>query len=249
MNLTGAQAIEFFHLAFLGTLGRSLDDKRYILKGGANLRYFFASVRYSEDIDLDMTGGSPWSHEKQVDDALRSHALTLALRAAGIRVLVDAISKPKQTTTTRRWKIPLGVDGHSTPLRTKVEFSDRNGDRRHVFESVPDPVVAAYGMRPPSVQHYTLEPATEQKVFALADRGETQARDVFDLDMLLRRGGLRNGAVPTDVCARAAEAASHLPYAAFLDQVGPFLEPAVASLYDRDAWNQMQQYVIGALLT
>ena len=49
-----AQVIELFHLAFLQVLQARLDQSRYVLKGGANLRYFFDSVRYSEDIDLDL---------------------------------------------------------------------------------------------------------------------------------------------------------------------------------------------------
>ncbi len=248
MAMTPAQAIECFHLCFLGVLRTNLDQKRYILKGGVNLRYFFSSVRYSEDIDLDMTAGAPWRHEAQVDKTLESAALHATLRASRIRVITEDISKPKQTATTRRWKIPLEVAGQSDPLRTKVEFSDRNGDTRHTFESILDEVVAPYGIRPPSVQHYLLAPATEQKVVALADRSETQARDVFDLDMLFRRSGLEAGAVPVDVRARAADAAARLPYEAFLDQVVPFLEPAVVSAYDRRTWEQMQEYVMGVLL-
>jgi hypothetical protein len=50
----GRQVIELFHLAFLQVLQARLDQSRYVLKGGANLRYFFDSVRYSEDIDLDL---------------------------------------------------------------------------------------------------------------------------------------------------------------------------------------------------
>lgn len=53
-DLTRAQRIELFHLAFLEMLSKRLDLSRYVLKGGANLRYFFGSVRYSEDIDIDL---------------------------------------------------------------------------------------------------------------------------------------------------------------------------------------------------
>ncbi len=247
MTMTRAQAIECFHLCFLGVLRTRLDERRYILKGGANLRYFFSGVRYSEDIDLDMTGGAPWGHEAQVDRTLASDALRLTLRAVRIRVIADGISKPKQTATTRRWKVALEVAGDSDPLRTKVEFSDRNGDPRHRLDSVADDVVTPYALRPPSVQHYLLAPATEQKVVALADRSETQARDVFDLDMLFRRAPLEADSVPAEVRTRAAAAATRLPYEAFLDQVVPFLEPAVAAAYDRRAWEQMQAYVIGEL--
>jgi hypothetical protein len=49
-ELRDAQVVELFHLAFLQVLQARLDQARYVLKGGANLRYFFDSVRYSEDI-------------------------------------------------------------------------------------------------------------------------------------------------------------------------------------------------------
>lgn len=46
-RLTDAQIIEFFHLAFLQVLQARLNQTRYVVKGGANLRYFFESLRYS----------------------------------------------------------------------------------------------------------------------------------------------------------------------------------------------------------
>ncbi len=71
---------------------------------------------------------------------------------------------------------------------------------------MPNELVKPYAMRPPSVQHCSLAPATEQKVYALAGRPETQARDVFDLDLLLGRGPLADGSVPADVRKAAAQA-------------------------------------------
>ena len=57
-SLSNAQIIELFHVAFLDVLSSRLDPARYVLKGGTNLRYFFESLRYSEDIDLDMKWGA-----------------------------------------------------------------------------------------------------------------------------------------------------------------------------------------------
>lgn len=248
MGLTPAQTIECFHLGFLAVLRTRLDEGRYVLKGGANLRYFFASVRYSEDIDLDITDIEGWKLEDQVDKALSSDALRIVLRAAGVSVLTDDITKPKQTDTTRRWKIPVAAASLSQPVRTKVEFSARNGERRFGLETVPSEIVRPYALRPPSVQHYFLAPATEQKVLALAGRPETQARDVFDLDLLLGRASLEEGAVSAEVRQKAAEACTELPFQAFEDQVRPFLDPPVAALYDDAAWSQMQEHVVTELL-
>ena len=46
--------IEIFHLIFLRHLENKLDKTLYSLKGGCNLRFFFKSIRYSEDIDFDI---------------------------------------------------------------------------------------------------------------------------------------------------------------------------------------------------
>jgi Nucleotidyl transferase AbiEii toxin, Type IV TA system len=77
MKLSDAQIVELFHISFLGTLARRLDPARYVLKGGANLRYFFGSVRYSEDMDLDLLGVPGWSLEGKVDDLLAKGPLFL----------------------------------------------------------------------------------------------------------------------------------------------------------------------------
>ncbi|MGH2837661.1 MAG: nucleotidyl transferase AbiEii/AbiGii toxin family protein [Thermoleophilaceae bacterium] len=241
------QVIEHFHLAFLDVLRTRLDISRYVLKGGANLRYFFDSPRYSEDLDLDVHGlEADWRFEEKVDKALRGDALQRLLRSA--QITVDDVSKPKRTAVTRRWKVLLTAAGHADRVRNKIEFSSRNGETRFRLDAVPGAVVAPYAMRPPSVQHYLLEPATEQKVVALALRPESQARDVFDLDMLLRRGGLRAAAVEKDARKQAAEAAIALTWQDFETQVIPFLDAAVVPLYDRPAWSTIQDYVAGALL-
>jgi predicted nucleotidyltransferase component of viral defense system len=48
------QTIEIFHLLFLRAFGARVDKSLFALKGGCNLRFFFKSVRYSEDMDLDI---------------------------------------------------------------------------------------------------------------------------------------------------------------------------------------------------
>ncbi|MBE0433712.1 hypothetical protein IBX73_09655 [candidate division WOR-3 bacterium] len=49
------QLREVFHLEFefLRWLARGVKTEHYVLKGGANMRFFFRSCRYSEDMDLD----------------------------------------------------------------------------------------------------------------------------------------------------------------------------------------------------
>ena len=52
------QYVELFHLVFLDFLGRKLDKRYCVLKGGCNLRFFMKSFRYSEDMDIDVQGVS-----------------------------------------------------------------------------------------------------------------------------------------------------------------------------------------------
>ncbi len=144
--------------------------------------------------------------------------------------------------------MPIAVPGRRNPVRTRIEFSNRNGERRHLLESVPNRVVQPYGLRAPLVDHYLAEPATEQKVLALADRNETQARDVFDLDLLMRKAPLTPASVDAMTRKAAAERGLELPYEAFVDQVLPFLDPEVAELYDETSWQQMRLSVTDKLL-
>lgn len=245
-RLREAEVVELFHLAFLQVLQARLDQAGYVLKGGANLRYFFDSVRYSEDLDLDANGVEPWVLGEKVDGVLASPPLGVILRGGGL--VVTEVTKPKQTETTRRWKVLIEVSGRREPVRTKIEFSHRGGDHRHVLEPVAERIVAPYALRAPTVQHYTADAATEQKVEALARRSETQARDVFDLDLLLRRQPLVAGSIGSRVLKHAAERALELPFDACRDQVLPFLDHEVTELYDAAAWEQMQIFVSDKLL-
>lgn len=245
--LRDSQLIELFHLAFLQVLQTRLDQSTYVLKGGANLRYFFESVRYSEDIDLDAGGIEAWALAEKVDGVLTSPAMARLLRSGGLAVA--DVSKPKQTETTQRWKVSLAAGGRRDPVRTKIEFSRRNGDERFLLEAIPGGVVSPYALRAPTLMHYTAEAAVEQKAEALAGRSQTQARDVFDLDLLLRRQPPIPIALEAFVLEQAAERALDLPSAAFRDQVLPFLDVEVVELYaDSTAWEQIRGFVVKRLL-
>jgi Nucleotidyl transferase AbiEii toxin, Type IV TA system len=243
-KLLDVQVIELFHVAFLDVLSKRVDQRRYVLKGGANLRYFFGSLRYSEDLDLDLEGEPPWRLQEKVDAIMKAGPLPLILRNAGLAIA--AVNPQKRTETTRRWK--LAIEHPTGVVHTKVEFSNRNGDDRHRLEAVPGRIVSPYALRAPAVQHYVDDAPTEQKIAALAGRAETQARDVFDLDLLLRMRPLSPGAVDPGLLTSAAELALELPYEAFRDQVLPFLEDDARELYEgEEAWQAMQAFVAGGL--
>jgi hypothetical protein len=69
---TDRQAIEVFHLLFLRSFGARVDKTLFALKGGCNLRFYHRSIRYSEDMDLDvrtMAQGTLRSNVEAVLDA------------------------------------------------------------------------------------------------------------------------------------------------------------------------------------
>jgi predicted nucleotidyltransferase component of viral defense system len=241
-----ASLIEEFHLTFLHVLTTALKPSLYVLKGGANLRYFFGSFRYSQDIDLDYLGNQTWRLEEVVDGVLASPALGMSLRASGIS-LVDP-TKPKQTETTRRWKMGL-TSAHlsgSAAARTEIEFSTRSGSSKYEFATLPDSVIERYGLRSFSVQRYGLPAMIEQKIAALANRSQTKARDVFDLDLLFRlRAKSRNEEVVGSAYAQEASSrALGLSDENFESEVAPFLEPEIARLYEApDTWERMRIFV------
>jgi hypothetical protein len=243
------QFVEFFHLALLGVLQARLDQRHYVLKGGANLRYFCRSPRYSEDIDFDATGTPPERLEERVDAVLSSRALDFVLRAHDL--VIQRTSKPKQTATTQRWKLTLAYLKSGEPIWTKVEFSHRGTDPRTTVDRVPDEIVRPYALRPPTVTRYPPAAMIEQKIVALAGRTETQVRDVFDLEILFR-GWPEAGApgvIPVRQLEAAAERAMQIPFESYRDLVARFLEPDVRELYDRSGtWDQMQSYVVERIL-
>ena len=247
--LSDARIIELFHLAFLQVAQARLDQACYVVKGGASLRYFFESLRYSQDLDLDAVAIEPRKLEEKVDEILAAPALGLLLRSAGLAL--EGVTKPKQTATTQRWKPRIAVSGRREPVRTKIEISHRAADPRRILEAVPDRVVAPYALRAPTMQHYTADAAIEQKVGALAQRAQTQARDLFDLELLLRRhrDALGAGQIDSSVLEVALDRVFELPFEAFQDQVVPFLDADAVELYDdRAAWKQAQAFVAERLV-
>jgi predicted nucleotidyltransferase component of viral defense system len=239
-----AQVIEMFHLLFLRALASDRQDW-FVLKGGANIRYFFGSPRYSNDIDLDFRGREAWQVVDTVSNLLAGAALRTLTRQARIEVVET--SAPKQTDTTRRWKIGLGAEGYADPIRTKIEFSDRNGGSDDVsVDRVPDDIVGPYGLQAPLICHYGETAAIEQKIAALALRNETKARDIFDLDLLLRQRRAA-GSTPSGLSSRyatqAAGRALEISYDNFKSEVAPFLDVEIAALYGEEDWDQMRSSV------
>jgi predicted nucleotidyltransferase component of viral defense system len=240
--------VELFHLLFLRQLAAAGDRTHFTVKGGCNLRFFFGSIRYSEDLDLDVAVVAPTTLKNKVERLLASPGLGLQLKACGIELIET--SAPKQTDTTQRWKMGLAVEGQSQPLRTKVEFSRRNSNPSTAVSPVDPALSRAYGLTPPLVQHYTADAALIQKVEALVGRAQPQARDVFDLQ-LLRAKVPRLPKLKPALRAQLPEAMERIVALSFDDfssQVAAYLSPDQARAFaDEASWEAQQSQVIELL--
>ena len=120
---TAIAIVEAFHLTCLRVLERRYDRAKYVVKGGVNIRAWFASRRYSEDMDIDAIAGTPHVLETAFDKIVAGKDMEMLLAHQGISI--DRMTKPKQTDTTQRWKFELRADESAELVRTKGEFSWR----------------------------------------------------------------------------------------------------------------------------
>jgi hypothetical protein len=251
MALSPIQSVEAFHLVFLRVLEAKADRSLYVVKGGVNLRAWFGSQRYSEDLDIDVMGGESFALRDRVDGVLRAPALGKLLKTLGLMVRRSSKPKPKQTETTQRWKFELEVAGMGSPVHTKIEFSRRGSDDKYVLEPVLPEIVRPYGVPAPAANHYTAASAIGQKIGALAGRREAQARDVWDLDHLFRMKRVDPRPLSDAMAAAlpiALERVVDMPFETFRAQVVPFLAPDAQDLFGtRDAWQRIQGHVLDRL--
>jgi len=242
------QTIEIFHLLFLRAFGARVDKSLFALKGGCNLRFFLKSVRYSEDMDLDIHTMSVGTLRNNVKRLLEAQSFAQALRAQGIEIARTA--QPKQTGTKQRWKLTLRLTESGAEVPTKIEFSRRGLTGDKAVEPVDAEIIRTYRLYPVIVQHYSVHTAFAQKVLALALREQIQSRDVFDLQLLLDSGGAEQP-LPATAAANLATAIDHalaVEYDAFAGQVLAFLEPEYQEHYGhRKAWAELQEQVVDGL--
>ncbi len=248
--LSPIQAVEAFQLAFLRILESKFRRDAFVVKGGVNLRAWFGSLRYSEDLDLDLLRGEVFEVRDKVGAVLVAPALRELLRPLGLAVTKS--SAPKQTGTTQRWKFELASTEGGMPLHTKVEFSRRGADDDYALEPALAEIVRLYGIPAPTVHHYTAASALRQKIGALAGRRETQARDIWDLDHLLRTTRADPRPLPArtrEALPRALERVAELPFEAFKAQVVSFLAPEHQDVFGTpESWQRMQELLIDRLL-
>lgn len=235
---TPLQQRELFHLSFLRLFTRRILPHSYALKGGTNLRFFYQSPRYSEDMDLDIAGIPVFKLKKIVMEILSSKTLQTILRPFQIdKIVPPNIQKAKQTETVQRFKVHL-LTASDEDLFTKIEFSRRKLEKGFQQEPIEDSILFGYRQPPLIVSHYPAGIALAQKIQALLDRAIPQARDVFDIFMLLTQleqnklNTIKNP-IPKDQLKRAKERLLTLDYRLFSDTVCAYLSEEDRVYYDQ----------------
>jgi len=250
---TDLQLREVFHFCFLERLIKLTDPGLYALKGGVNLRFYFNSPRYSEDMDLDVFAGSVETLKKNGYKILNDASFQRSLRVFGIEELeINDPSKAKHTNITQRFRVGLLTQA-GLRLPTKVEFSRRKKQAPHLQTDLIIPEVARqYRRLSFRCQHYPGEVAVLQKIAALYGRQTTQARDVYDLGVLFAGGFVTQDEIKNNFTAQqlqlASECVTSLGFSEFSGQVLEFLPDDERKQYDTlTEWEQLQKTVLDFL--
>ena len=241
---------EVLHFCFLEQLLKSSDPKIYILKGGVNLRFFFNSPRYSEDMDIDVIAGSVSTLKKNGYKILNDNGFKRKLQTFGIEeIIINDPNKAKYTETTQRFKLTI-ITSAGESLPTKVEFSRRRktqGLYEYSFDRISTEIAQRHNRLSFLCQHYSGSTAIIQKIEALSGRSQTQSRDVFDIFILILGGydkGLDLGQLDRKLIAKSKEAVLSLGYKDFQGQVLEYLDEEVCKLYSElQNWNEIQEKV------
>ena len=243
------QIREVFHIEFLKNFTKKIKPSFYAVKGGVNMRLFFDSVRYSEDMDLDINKISVYALRDTVMKIIGSSTFLTELKSFGVeKVLPPDITKAKQTETTQRFKIHL-ITHQGEDLFTKIEFSRRRSSGNTVVELIQEKVLRRYGMSPLIVSHYDAETAVNQKIGALANRKAVQARDIFDIYILStqvvpnKKGRLK---VTQEIRKVAGENVFSVSFHRFRDTVLNYFSEEDRAVYEnKELWDEIRLKVNG----
>jgi hypothetical protein len=233
--LSPTQAREAVHVLLLRELQEVKDARAVILKGGVNLRLFHGSPRYSEDMDLDGDPEARLAIRSTVRGIFDNREFARSLTRVGLRGVDPKEGPNKDTETTFRYKFHVLAPGNqSYGTKVEVSFRPRNESDSHELAE-PDPERVARYL--PSeehliVQRYGRDAALRQKIEALAGRTRIEARDIFDIHMLLAAQDSREPAlldflaenIDSRTLSLAYERALELNYREYESLVVRFLE-------------------------
>ncbi len=234
------QIREIFHLEFLRWLGRKVSSSHYALKGGVNLRFFYNSFRYSEDMDLDVRTISVDALQNKVMQILKSDSFQNNLQSFGIsKIIPPNIAKAKQTSTTQRFKVHL-ITFQEEDFFTKVEFSRRNFGNCIKVKTISNAILREYKLAPLIVPHYSISSMVLQKTDALVSREITQARDAFDIYLLstqIEPSDKEKIQLSPEKVNKSRENIYEISFEEFRDSVVSYLLPE-----DQKAYNSPKQW-------
>ncbi len=247
MKYSALQLREVCHLEFLREFVKAIPASAFVLKGGSNLRFFFDSIRYSEDMDIDIRDIPVHQLQDRCLNILKSRSLLNRLRSFGIDEIVPPDMRyAKQTQTVQRFKIHLIVSS-GVDIFTKIEFSRRGFDPEHKSEAVGNGVLGAYYLPPLILPHYTTPAVLKQKTRALVSRRKSEARDVFDLYIIGPRI-TRSANLPPEEIRAARERIYSIDYRQYRDQVVEYLAAEDRSHYDSPGtWDEIRLAVLELL--
>jgi len=245
---TPASTRELIHLLILQELAEVRRGGGVIVKGGVNLRLFFGSPRYSEDMDLDGSTDGSAEIRSRITRLFDDRTFTRRLQAVGIGGLDPGQGPNKDTETTFRFKFGvMGGGGVRYPTKVEVSFREHHSADDVLAETPPQAILEGYELESFEVRHYALNAAVRQKIEALAGRREAQARDVFDLcvlvpatpDRVLLEFLAEN--LPVDHLEAAHDRALGIGHDEYRGQVVEFLEESeLARQGTEDAWAEMR---------
>ena len=243
--MTPVEIAESFHLAFLQALATRAYLSAWALKGGGNLRFFYGSERFSEDIDLDTFDIEPRTFQDRVDQTLASDLLRRTLGLLGSRI--DYLNAKERSETKSKWVVGVRQPSETEPVYTQIEVSHREYPYREFakVEPVMETAVARYAaaLRRPTFGHYLPRAAVAQKIDVLWGRDVRQPRDVFDLDLLFRIApdAVSRGDVDEAGLRAALTRLFEIGYDEYRAKVLSFIERDALPLYEsREAWESMQ---------
>lgn len=244
--LNTIKSIEFFHLLFLNYFSKKVSAELYSLKGGCNLRFFFNSIRYSEDLDLDIATVSVNSLKNTINKITKDKSFNSHLLAKGITI--SKLSEPKQTETTQRWKFLLTSKVSTQNIPTKIEFSRRIKNLNSSSELINEEITLDYQIIPFILSHYKINQAIEQKIDALANRRETQTRDLFDLYFLVKQSKEKKLNLSSTIIENALNNSRQISFEQYLSQVISFIAEEHSATYNTEVmFNKIKNSVLAYL--
>ena len=249
MKLISLQIREFFHLVFLRAFSKHFAGRMYALKGGICLRFFYNSVRFSEDMDFDISQRIPIDTlSRNINNLLKSPGITSSLISSGVTKIHS--KEVKKTNTTQRWKVKL-IMSDNTELSTKVEFSKRQKEFPWISGVPNRELLQVYQLAPFISQYYSAEELTKQKLYALASSSRTAVRDLFDLHHLFFSCNVKEikKEIENHILTNASDRISSFKISDFQAEIIPFLPLDLAKYYsDNKNIEQMKNDCLRKLL-